>query len=589
MRYLPYCFFVFCSLTVFYSAQCQINITPTSFCAGDTVILNASALIESQEGTNNSSLQFSSGNYMRIPISDALSDFEQVTIEFWYYQISSGEEFIIATEYFNTGWGFHNENPNILQWRVEGGPYSLGGSNFSIPNNEWIHVAGVYDSQELRLYVNGNLIASEAYTGTMSDSRNEDIVVNRHVWASGSSSRLSGYLDELRISGIARYNDNFTPPEYDFVSDEQTLGLWHFDDLSGNMLSDDSGFNNHGQSNGVGTTSNVPYSDYNTASNVSYVWSNGETQSAIQVVSIDQSPYSVVIENGGTSIEETIVLNPNMTCCPGPGCCLDGQTWDWDQMGCVITNPTDTNLDGCTNLTDLMDILSAYGDCAVSETSYSLSFDGVDDYVDAGNCNFLPNTSITIATWLKSTNDLNIDVGDIFVSDVSWSTYTVRLGTNGALSFRIQPNAGSGGNVVSVNTISNGYNYADSIWHHLACTWDGGSISIYVDGIQVGPSFQTNFNSVSFTNDNATIGCYPTTSHEFFEGELDDLHIWDSALTQEQIQSYMSTPPTGNEEGLVGYWDFNEGTGSTLTDQTSNGNDGIINGATWSSDVPTAP
>ena len=47
---------------------------------------------------------------------------------------------------------------------------------------------------------------------------------------------------ELRISGIARYNDNFTPPEYDFVSDEQTLGLWHFDDLSGNMLSDDSGF-----------------------------------------------------------------------------------------------------------------------------------------------------------------------------------------------------------------------------------------------------------------------------------------------------------------------------------------------------------
>ena len=50
----------------------------------------------------------------------------------------------------------------------------------------------------------------------------------------------------------------------------------------------------------------------------------------------------------------------------------------------------------------------------------------------------------------------------------------------------------------------------------------------------------------------------------------------------------MSTPPTGNEEGLVGYWDFNEGTGSTLTDQTSNDNDGVINGATWSTDVPTA-
>ena len=51
----------------------------------------------------------------------------------------------------------------------------------------------------------------------------------------------------------------------------------------------------------------------------------------------------------------------------------------------------------------------------------------------------------------------------------------------------------------------------------------------------------------------------------------------------------MSTLPTGNEQGLVGCWDFNEGTGSTLTDQTSNGNHGTMNGATWSTDVPTAP
>ena len=221
-----------------------------------------------------------------------------------------------------------------------------------------------------------------------------------------------------------------------------------------------------------------------------------------------------------------------------------------------------------------------------SENNYSMSFDGVDDYVDAGNCNFLPNTSITIATWLKSTNDLNIDVGDIFVSDVSWSTYTVRLGTNGALSFRIQPNAGSGGNVVSVNTISNGYNYADSIWHHLACTWDGDSISIYVDGTQVGPSLQTNFNSVSFTNDNATIGSYPTTNLAFFNGKLDDFHILDYALSEADIQQYMSCPPTGGEDGLVGYWNFEEASGETAFDQTGNGNDGTINGATWSSETP---
>ena len=63
------------------------------------------------------------------------------------------------------------------------------------------------------------------------------------------------------------------------------------------------------------------------------------------------------------------------TCCPGPGCCSEGMYWDWDLMGCVITNPTDSNLDGCTDLNDLMDILSNYGDCAVVESEFTCGDD----------------------------------------------------------------------------------------------------------------------------------------------------------------------------------------------------------------------
>ena len=43
--------------------------------------------------------------------------------------------------------------------------------------------------------------------------------------------------------------------------------------------------------------------------------------------------------------------------------CLDGTVWSDELNGCVVENPTDTNLDGCTDLNDLMDILSAYGIC----------------------------------------------------------------------------------------------------------------------------------------------------------------------------------------------------------------------------------
>jgi hypothetical protein len=46
---------------------------------------------------------------------------------------------------------------------------------------------------------------------------------------------------------------------------------------------------------------------------------------------------------------------------------------------------------------------------------------------------------------------------------------------------------------------------------------------------------------------------------------LDELRIWSIALTQEQIQTTMNTTLAGNEEGLVGYWNFDDGTADDLT------------------------
>ena len=56
------------------------------------------------------------------------------------------------------------------------------------------------------------------------------------------------------------------------------------------------------------------------------------------------------------------------------------------------------------------------------------------------------------------------------------------------------------------------------------------------------------------------------------------------ALSQEQIQEKMTQELLGYEQGLIGYWNFNQGDGSTLTDITGNGYDGVIAGATWSND-----
>ena len=62
--------------------------------------------------------------------------------------------------------------------------------------------------------------------------------------------------------------------------------------------------------------------------------------------------------------------------------------------------------------------------------------------------------------------------------------------------------------------------------------------------------------------------------------------MFDVALSQSDIQSTLYTELSGDEEGLVGYWDFNEGTGDVLYDQSGNENHGTIYGATWSDDFP---
>ena len=80
-----------------------------------------------------------------------------------------------------------------------------------------------------------------------------DLVINRHTWSSGTSasSRLSGYIDEVRFSKIARYSGNFTPETKQLQNDENTLLLLNFENTTSNQVIDSSSNQNHGIINGT--------------------------------------------------------------------------------------------------------------------------------------------------------------------------------------------------------------------------------------------------------------------------------------------------------------------------------------------------
>ena len=121
-------------------------------------------------------------------------------------------------------------------------------------------------------------------------------------------------------------------------------------------------------------------------------------------------------------------------------------------------------------------------------------------------------------------------------------------------------------------------------WVHVAATYDGSNLILYRNGVLMNNAPTTGNPSASHAGNSLRIGSNP--SNQSLGGKIDEVRIWNIARTQAELQSYMSTLLSGSETGLVGYWNFNEGTGTTLTDQTSNDNDGTINGATWSTDVP---
>ena len=68
-----------------------------------------------------------------------------------------------------------------------------------------------------------------------------------------------------------------------------------------------------------------------------------------------------------------------------------------------------------------------------------------------------------------------------------------------------------------------------------------------------------------------------------FEGEIDELRVWNIARTQEEIKASMHTTLKGDDAGLIGYWDFE---GGTAEDRSKNGNDGTLVGNAEIIEVP---
>jgi len=106
--------------------------------------------------------------------------------------------------------------------------------------NTWYHVAITRDSANaIRIFINGVLRGTA--TGTAAPSSTGFGPFNIGEAGEAADEYFPGFLDEIRVSSVARYTGNFTPQTARFATDANTVALYHLDEGVGQTLNDASG------------------------------------------------------------------------------------------------------------------------------------------------------------------------------------------------------------------------------------------------------------------------------------------------------------------------------------------------------------
>ena len=203
-------------------------------------------------------------------------------------------------------------------------------------------------------------------------------------------------------------------------------------------------------------------------------------------------------------------------------------------------------------------------DSATQQSNMALYFDGSDEVIIPSDSSLNPTTAITVMAWINADDWIgNRRILQKGVDD------QFRLIEEGNLEFSL---AGISGADIETPLPTTG------TWHHIAGTYDGSTIRLYVDGVEKASGSVSGPIQTSSTP--LYIGNKPFSSYsgDFFKGIIDEVRIYNRALLHQEINDTMSNElPAAS--GLVLYLSFDALEGSTCPDLSGHGNDGTNYGA----------
>ncbi len=215
----------------------------------------------------------------------------------------------------------------------------------------------------------------------------------------------------------------------------------------------------------------------------------------------------------------------------------------------------------------------------------ALHLDGNSSFAEIVDSDALNDISqqVTVTAWIKPTNFPNgpaaiIYKGDRQTLNINNQSYGLWLQEDGAIRFTASPRNQEGRTMLSAPSAV-GLN----TWHHVAGVIDGNKnvIKLFIDGTEVA---NRDFGRGGFYKSQ-----YPLrigASHEkgmdsaTFNGQIDEVRIWNVARTEAEIREDMNIKLKGDEPDLVGYWRFDKETEGYISDISPNKNPGRLVGNT---------
>jgi len=201
----------------------------------------------------------------------------------------------------------------------------------------------------------------------------------------------------------------------------------------------------------------------------------------------------------------------------------------------------------------------------------ALDFTGEDGYVTVPNALTLnPSTAITIMAWLKPTWTGNNRV----LQKGMWSPQYA-LFSEGGTSFAFQLGGSDNRKLYGFPAPPAGQ------WHHVAATYDGAAMKVYYDGAVVAQQPATGL--ILTFSDPLYIGAVRPHGAlgEEYRGAMDDVRLYDRALSESQIAEAMAPPSGGGGTALpvaVAHWRLDESAGPIASDSSGAGHDGTVHG-----------